>query len=167
MQHAECGAVIQREAHDAKHREERGDALDGERLESDVAVDVHVGTVMVETDDHENHPEEKNDSTDDATQQEQLFDAVVRSKPLDHGLSPPPDVFVCVPAMETITRNSRSREFRKTITADGESTQEICLVICPLRGVVPGGAGGHHERQQMLLARMRRACRRSSLPGGQ
>ncbi len=80
----------------AKHREKGRDTLDGECLEAGVAVDVDIGAVMIETGDHEDHSEEKNESTDKAAEQEQLFDAVVRSKPFNHGLDPPPDVlYVC------------------------------------------------------------------------
>ena len=51
--HAERSAVIEREAHDAEHGEEGRDALDGERLETAVAVDVNRihAAVMVESGD--------------------------------------------------------------------------------------------------------------------
>src|SRR6186713_1199797 len=69
--------------------------------------------------------------------------------------NPLPDVLVCVPAVETIAGKSSSR--RKTIAADGDTAEEILLVICQFGHVVAGRTDGDHERQQMLLARMRSA----------
>ncbi len=76
-----------------------------------VAVDVnrvHVA-VMIEAGDGENESEDQNDSADDSGQQEHLFDAVVRSKPLSHGRSPRRMFCLVVPAVGTIARNSRSQ----------------------------------------------------------
>ena len=64
---------------------------------------------MVETGDGENESEDQNDSTDDSGQQEHLFDAVVRSKPLDHGQPLAGCFCMCVPAVGTIAGNSRSQ----------------------------------------------------------
>ena len=85
--HPDRCVAIERESNDAEHREERGDALDGECLEGAVAVTVARGhvAVMVEPGDGENESEDQNDSADDSGQQEHLFDAAVRSKPLVHG----------------------------------------------------------------------------------
>jgi hypothetical protein len=50
--------------------------------------------VMVEAGHGENESEDHHDPTDDAGEQEQLFDAVIRSKPLGHGRISSPDVLV-------------------------------------------------------------------------
>ena len=108
--HSERGVAIEREADDAEHREERRDALDGERLEAAVAVDVNRvdAAVMIEPGDGENESEDQNDSADDSGQQEHLFDAVVRSKPLSHGRNSPPDVLFGCPGS-----GDYSGEFKK------------------------------------------------------
>ncbi len=92
-------------------------ALDGEGLEAGVTVDVDIGAVVIESRDHEDESQKENESTDDRRQQEYLLEAVVRSKPLDHGRSPPPVVLLVVPAVETIAGNSTPREKRKLLTA--------------------------------------------------
>src|SRR6185369_15231041 len=110
QQRAEHGVVIEREAHDAEHREERGNALDGERLKTRVTVGVRgvQPTVVIEPGDRENQPEGENESTDAGAEQEQLLEPVVCRKPLDHGLSPPRRMFCSLyRLMGTIAPNSR------------------------------------------------------------
>ena len=58
--------------------------------------------------DHQDHPEDKDDSADGSAEQEDLFQEAVRSKPLDHGSDPPPDVLFVGPVVVTITVYSRS-----------------------------------------------------------
>jgi hypothetical protein len=63
---------------------------------------------MIQTRDHQDHPEEKDDSADGSAEQEDLFQEAVRSKPLDHGSNPPPDVVFVGPVVGTIASYSRT-----------------------------------------------------------
>lgn len=53
------------------------------------------------------------------------------------------------------------------MAADGESAEKIVLVICQLRSVIARGTDSDVQPRQMLVARVHRACRRSSFPAGQ